>query len=102
VLWVSLTPISIMVASGRGAQLGVLFRDAQAIENLRDVDTLVLDKTGTITVGRPAFDRVITVAGFSEEQVLSWLRAWIERANIRWRVQWLPAQSREVRGRGSL
>ena len=66
------TPISIMVASGRGAQLGVLFRDAQAIENLRDVDTLVLDKTGTITVGRPAFDRVITVAGFSEEQVLSW------------------------------
>jgi Cu+-exporting ATPase len=66
------TPISIMVASGRGAQLGVLFRDAQAIENLREVDTLVLDKTGTITVGRPAFDRVITVNGFSEEQVLSW------------------------------
>jgi Cu+-exporting ATPase len=66
------TPISIMVASGRGAQLGVLFRDAQAIENLRDVDTLVLDKTGTITVGRPAFDRVITLNGFSEEQVLSW------------------------------
>jgi len=65
------TPVSIMVASGRGAQLGVLFRDAQAIENLRDVDTLVLDKTGTITVGRPAFDRVITVNGFSEEQVLS-------------------------------
>lgn len=66
------TPISIMVASGRGAQLGVLFRDAQAIENLRDVGTLVLDKTGTITVGRPAFDRVITINGFSDEQVLSW------------------------------
>jgi Cu+-exporting ATPase len=66
------TPISIMVASGRGAQLGVLFRDAQAIENLREVDTLVLDKTGTITVGRPAFDRAISVNGFSEEQVLSW------------------------------
>ena len=47
------TPISIMVASGRGAQLGVLFRDAQAIEDLRKVDTLVLDKTGTITVGKP-------------------------------------------------
>ena len=55
------TPISIMVASGRGAQLGVLFQDAQAIENLRKVDTLVLDKTGTITVGKPAFDRVIAV-----------------------------------------
>ena len=64
------TPISIMVASGRGAQLGVLFRDAQAIENLREVDTLVLDKTGTITVGRPAFDRVIGAAGFSEQQIL--------------------------------
>jgi Cu+-exporting ATPase len=66
------TPISIMVASGRGAQLGVLFRDAQAIENLRSVDTLVLDKTGTITVGRPAFDRAIAVGGFDERQLLSW------------------------------
>jgi P-type Cu+ transporter len=66
------TPISIMVASGRGAQLGVLFRDAQAIENLRKVDTLVLDKTGTITVGKPGFDRVISVNGFSEQQVLGW------------------------------
>jgi Cu+-exporting ATPase len=66
------TPISIMVASGRGAQLGVLFRNAQAIESLRDVDTLVLDKTGTITLGRPTFDRAIAVGGFSEEQVLSW------------------------------
>lgn len=66
------TPISIMVASGRGAQLGVLFRDAQAIENLRNVDTLVLDKTGTITVGRPTFDKTISVNGFSEQQILSW------------------------------
>lgn len=66
------TPISIMVASGRGAQLGVLFRDAQAIENLRNVDTLVLDKTGTITVGRPTFDRVIALNGYSDTQVLGW------------------------------
>lgn len=66
------TPISIMVASGRGAQLGVLFRDAQAIENLRNVDTLVLDKTGTITLGHPTFDRTITVDGFSEQQILAW------------------------------
>ncbi len=66
------TPISIMVASGRGAQLGVLFRDAQAIESLRSVDTLVLDKTGTITVGRPAFDRAIAVGGYDERQLLSW------------------------------
>ena len=66
------TPISIMVASGRGAQLGVLFRDAQSIENLRGVATLVLDKTGTITVGRPAFDRAIAADGFDEGQLLSW------------------------------
>ncbi len=66
------TPISIMVASGRGAQQGVLFRDAQAIENLRNVDTLVLDKTGTITVGRPTLDRVIALNGYSESQVLGW------------------------------
>ncbi len=66
------TPISIMVASGRGAQLGVLFRDAQAIEDLRKVDTLVLDKTGTITVGKPTLDRVIAASGFSEQQVLAW------------------------------
>lgn len=74
------TPISIMVASGRGAQLGVLFRDAQAIEDLRKVDTLVLDKTGTITVGKPTFDRVIGVNGFSEEQILSWA-AGLDRAS---------------------
>jgi P-type Cu+ transporter len=66
------TPISIMVASGRGAQAGVLFRDARAIEALREVDTLVLDKTGTITLGRPVLDRVIAAGGFDEEQVLSW------------------------------
>ncbi|HEY5761164.1 MAG TPA: copper-translocating P-type ATPase [Steroidobacter sp.] len=66
------TPISIMVASGRGAQQGVLFRDAQAIENLRNIDTLVLDKTGTITIGRPTLDRVIALNGYSESQVLGW------------------------------
>jgi P-type Cu+ transporter len=66
------TPISIMVASGRGAQMGVLFRDAQAIENLRNIDTLVLDKTGTITIGRPTLDRVLAVNGHTEAQVLSW------------------------------
>jgi len=74
------TPISIMVASGRGAQLGVLFRDAQAIENLRKVDTLVLDKTGTITVGKPTFDRIIAGNGFSEQQILAWA-AGLDRAS---------------------
>src|SRR5207248_9784031 len=57
------TPISIMVASGRGAQLGVLFRSAEAIETLSKVDTLVLDKTGTLTVGHPALRRAISREG---------------------------------------
>ncbi len=74
------TPISIMVASGRGATLGVLFRDAEAIENLRNVDTLVADKTGTITLGRPTFDRVLVVNGFTETDVLGWA-AGLDRAS---------------------
>jgi len=64
------TPMSIMVATGRGAQQGVLFRDAVAIEKLRAVDTLVVDKTGTLTAGKPAFERAIACEGFTEEQVL--------------------------------
>jgi len=74
------TPISIMVASGRGAQLGVLFRDARAIESMSGVDTLVLDKTGTLTVGKPKFDRVLAASGFSESQVLIWA-AGLDRAS---------------------
>lgn len=64
------TPMSIMVATGRGATKGVLFRDASAIENLRKIDTLIIDKTGTLTEGRPAFDRAIPVAGFEADEVL--------------------------------
>jgi Cu+-exporting ATPase len=64
------TPMSIMVATGKGATNGVLFRDAAAIENLRKVDTLIVDKTGTLTEGRPAFERAIATQGFSEEDVL--------------------------------
>ncbi|PVY80448.1 Cu+-exporting ATPase [Cupriavidus alkaliphilus] len=64
------TPMSIMVASGKGASSGVLFRDAAAIENLRKVDTLIVDKTGTLTEGRPVFERAIGANGFSEEDVL--------------------------------
>ena len=74
------TPISIMVASGLGAQLGVLFRDAKAIESLRDIDTLVVDKTGTLTLGRPALDRAVAQEGFREDEVLA-LSAGLERAS---------------------
>ena len=64
------TPMSIMVATGRGATNGVLFRDAAAIENLRKVDTLVVDKTGTLTEGRPTFERALGAPGFGEDEVL--------------------------------
>jgi Cu+-exporting ATPase len=64
------TPMSIMVAMGRGATSGVLFRDAEAIEALRAVDTLIVDKTGTLTVGKPAFRSVRAAEGFTEDEVL--------------------------------
>lgn len=64
------TPISIMVATGRGAQAGVLFRDAEAIEVLRDVDTLVVDKTGTLTEGKPRLVGVESTGEADEDEVL--------------------------------
>ncbi|MFI8570511.1 heavy metal translocating P-type ATPase [Stenotrophomonas bentonitica] len=66
------TPMTIMVATGRAAQHGVLFRDAEAIEALRQVDTLVVDKTGTLTEGRPAFRDVHAVPPFHADQILQW------------------------------
>ena len=64
------TPMSIMVATGRGATSGVLFRDAAAIENLRKIDTLIVDKTGTLTEGRPRFERAVATPGSTEDEVL--------------------------------
>jgi Cu+-exporting ATPase len=64
------TPMSVMVATGRAALSGILFRDAAAIEKLREVDTLIVDKTGTLTEGRPAFRVAIPAEGFDEELLL--------------------------------
>ncbi len=64
------TPMSIMVATGKAATRGVLFRDAAAIERLRTVDTLIVDKTGTLTEGKPAFDRAAPVPGVEADEVL--------------------------------
>ena len=64
------TPMSIMVATGRAAQEGVLFKDAAAIEQLANIDTLVVDKTGTLTEGRPAFRSIIAVDGGDEATIL--------------------------------
>src|SRR5678816_597554 len=64
------TPMSIMVATGKAAMQGILFRDAAAIETLRSVDTLIVDKTGTLTEGRPSVERVVAVPGYAEDEVL--------------------------------
>jgi Cu+-exporting ATPase len=64
------TLMSIMAATGRAATQGILFRDASAIEGMRKVDTLIVDKTGTLTEGKPAFDRAVAAPGFDETDVL--------------------------------
>lgn len=64
------TPMSIMVAMGRGAGAGILFRDAEALETLRKVDTLVVDKTGTLTEGRPQVAGVIPAMGFEVDDLI--------------------------------
>jgi Cu+-exporting ATPase len=64
------TPMSIMVATGKAAQNGVLFRNAEAIEVMRKVDMLVIDKTGTLTEGKPRLESVVVVNGFDEQTVL--------------------------------
>jgi len=74
------TPMSIMVASGKGAQAGVLFKNAEAIEKLREVDTLVVDKTGTLTEGRPRLVTVETADDVEESELLR-LSAALERAS---------------------
>ena len=74
------TPMSIMVATGRGATLGVLFKNAEAIEHLRKVDTLVVDKTGTLTEGKPTLTTVEPAAPFDANQLLR-LAASLERGS---------------------
>lgn len=74
------TPMAIMVGVGRGAQSGVLIKNAEALEHMEKVDTLVVDKTGTLTGGKPAVAAIVPAAGFSETDVLR-LAASVERAS---------------------
>ncbi|HXI25056.1 MAG TPA: heavy metal translocating P-type ATPase [Pyrinomonadaceae bacterium] len=74
------TPMSIMVATGKGAQAGVLFKNAEAIEVLRQIDTLVVDKTGTLTEGKPKLVSVKAQSGFDERDLLR-LAASLERGS---------------------
>jgi Cu+-exporting ATPase len=108
------TPMSVMVGVGKGASAGVLVRDAEALETLEKVDTLVVDKTGTLTEGRPRVSAVLSAAGHSEQQVLAAAAA-LERpsehplaaavlAAARERVISFPAATefRSVTGKGVL
>ncbi len=74
------TPMSIMVGVGRGAQAGVLVKDAAALERMEKVDTIVVDKTGTLTLGRPVLDRVLPADGFGEDELLALVAA-LERGS---------------------
>ncbi|WP_082167331.1 heavy metal translocating P-type ATPase [Methylobacterium aquaticum] len=74
------TPMSIMVGVGRGAQAGVLIKNAEALERLEKVTTLVVDKTGTLTEGRPSVTKIVPADGFTEQEVLR-LAASVERSS---------------------
>ncbi|CAM3473126.1 heavy metal translocating P-type ATPase [Halomonas lysinitropha] len=74
------TPMSIMVGVGRGAQAGVLIRDAEALERLEKVDTVVVDKTGTLTEGKPRVTEMVAAEGFDEQSLLR-LAAGLERGS---------------------
>jgi Cu+-exporting ATPase len=88
------TPMSVMVAMGRAAQSGILFRDAEAIEKLRTVDTLIVDKTGTLTEGKPAF-RVAIAAGGLDEPLLLQLAGSLDAGSEHPLAQAIVAEARK-------
>ncbi|MCS6829918.1 MAG: heavy metal translocating P-type ATPase [Armatimonadota bacterium] len=69
------TPTAVLVGTGRGAELGVLVKDAETLERARQVDTVVLDKTGTLTLGKPRVHRVETFRGVTEQELVRWAAA---------------------------
>lgn len=88
------TPMSIMVATGKAASNGILFRDAAAIENLRRVDTLIIDKTGTLTQGKPTLQQIVPAGGESADEMLR-LAASLEQASEHPLADPLVAAARE-------
>ncbi len=82
------TPMAIMVGTGRGARAGVLIKNAEALETLQKVDTLALDKTGTLTQGKPELMSVAAVGGETEERVVRLVASLEREASIRWRRRW--------------
>src|SRR5690606_34763744 len=88
------TPMSIMTATGRGAQAGVLIRDAAALERFSEVDTLIVDKTGTLTEGRPKLTDVAAADGFAEAELLA-LAAGLEQGSEHPLAEAIVAGARE-------
>ncbi|MFZ6813861.1 heavy metal translocating P-type ATPase [Undibacterium sp. Rencai35W] len=74
------TPISVTVGIGRGATEGILIKDAQALEQLEKIDTLLIDKTGTLTEGKPALQQIICAHGYTEQQIIGFASA-IEKSS---------------------
>jgi Cu+-exporting ATPase len=74
------TPMAVMVGTGRGAQAGILIRNAEALETFRRVNTLIVDKTGTLTEGNPQLSSVVPLPGYNEPDLLQWVAS-IERAS---------------------
>jgi len=91
------TPMSIMVGVGKGAQAGVLIKNAEALERFASVDTLVVDKTGTLTEGKPALVAVDPATGRDEAEIFRWRHHWSNPAPTRWRTLWLRARSLAAR-----
>jgi len=90
------TPMSVMVVTGRAALSGILFRDAEAIEKLRTVDTLIVDKTGTLTEGRPAFRAAVAAPRFNETELLR-LAASLDAGSEHPLAQAIVAEARRCR-----
>src|SRR5262249_45114435 len=90
------TPMAIMVGVGRGAQAGVLIKNAEALEQMEKVDTLVVDKTGTLTEGKPKVVAIAATDGFAENDVLR-LAAGVERASEPRRARGIAAAAAEGR-----
>ena len=79
------TPMSIMVGTGRGAERGVLIRNAEALERLEKVDAIVIDKTGTLTEGKPRITQIVAAFGWREDELQGWRQPRRRIANTRWR-----------------
>jgi Cu+-exporting ATPase len=92
------TPMSIMTATGRGAQAGVLIKNAEALERFAKVDTLIVDKTGTLTVGKPKLVAVLPAAGHEEDEVLR-LAASLERGSEHPLAEAIVSRCRRARRR---